>query len=254
MSTKRVYDLPTRIFHGLFAASFLIAFSIANTVDDDGAGFSYHMIAGLVMCFTVLWRILWGIIGSQHARFSDFSLKPNELISYLKRAVSGKTPLWAGHNPASSWAAVTMMVLALGLGLTGYLMVSGNSGDSLEDIHELMANAFIIVVLAHIAGIAIHSLKHKDSIGKSIVTGYKQQLPENTLTVKSHTVTGVIMLALTLGFASYLVKNFDSSSRQLTLFGTALQLAEHEDDDHDNEYGHDDDEHDDDDYDDDDHD
>ncbi|MGJ8686012.1 MAG: cytochrome b/b6 domain-containing protein, partial [Spongiibacteraceae bacterium] len=215
MSTQRVYDLPTRLFHWLFAASFLAAFTISNTVDDDDAAFSFHMIAGLLMCFTLLWRIVWGAIGSRHARFSDFSLNPAELASYLKGIFSDKTRLWPGHNPASSWAAVIMMALGIGLGTTGYLMVSSGS-ESLEDVHELMANAFIIIVLLHIAGIIIHTLKHKDPIGKSIVTGNKQHISEKSVPVASHTMTGVILLVLTIGFGGYLLQNFDSKTRVLT--------------------------------------
>ncbi len=240
--TARVYDLPTRIFHWLFAASFLTAFAIANTVDDDSVVFSYHMIAGLVMCFVILWRIIWGVIGSRYARFSDFSLKPDELIGYLKGVFSGNTRRWAGHNPASSWAAVLMMVLGVGLGVTGYLMASGRGGESLEDIHELLANAFIITVLAHIAGIIIHTLKYNAAIGKSMVTGEKQDLPAGTTPVASHTVTGVILLVLTVWAGTYLVQHFDSHTRALTLFGSQLHLGEFEDESHENEkYEHDDD-------------
>jgi cytochrome b len=115
MNRKRVYDLPTRVFHWIFAGCFLLAFAIANIVDDDGSGFSYHMIAGMVMIFAVLWRAVWGVIGSPHARFSDFPLQPAELARYLRNALFARTRFWSGHNPASAWAALVMMLLALGL-------------------------------------------------------------------------------------------------------------------------------------------
>ncbi|WP_166838657.1 cytochrome b/b6 domain-containing protein [Rheinheimera pleomorphica] len=220
----RVYDLPTRILHWLFAGSFITAFTIANTVDDDAVAFSFHMLAGLMLCFSVLLRLLWGIIGSKHARFSDFSLQPAALKVYLSGVFSAQSRLWHGHNPASSWAAVTMFILAIGLGLTGYLMVSAGR-DSVKDLHELFANAFIIVVLLHLAGIVLHQLKHKDGLGKSMITGEKP-LPEATAPVKVHKLAGISVLVLTLGFASYLLTNFDSQSRTLNLFGSALHLAE----------------------------
>lgn len=127
--TTRIYDLPTRIFHWLFAGSFLTAFTIANTVDDESTIFAYHMLAGLVMGFIVLWRIVWGFIGSTHARFSDFSLNPKSLLQFGKGVLTGQGRLWAGHNPASSWAAITMLLLALALGVTGYLMANGSAGE-----------------------------------------------------------------------------------------------------------------------------
>lgn len=223
--TNRVYDLPTRVLHWLFAGSFITAFTIANTVDDDGLAFSFHMLAGLLMCFTVLLRVVWGVIGTKHARFSDFSLKPAALKAYLSGVLTAKSVLWRGHNPASSWAAVTMFALAIGLGLTGYLMVATGS-DGVKELHELFANMFIIVVVLHLAGITLHQLKHEDALGKSMLTGKKQHLPADTEAVKSHLLAGIIVLVLTVGFAVHLIQNFDSQNRTLTLFGSTLHLAE----------------------------
>lgn len=72
MKTKRVYDYPTRVFHWLFALLFVIAFTIGTTVDDDSALFLFHMLAGLVLCALVLFRVIWGFVGTKHARFSGF--------------------------------------------------------------------------------------------------------------------------------------------------------------------------------------
>ncbi|MDT8319644.1 MAG: cytochrome b/b6 domain-containing protein [Xanthomonadales bacterium] len=239
MNGKRVYDLPTRVFHWIFAGCFLTAFAIANTVDDDGTGFSYHMIAGMVMVFAVILRIVWGVIGSPHARFKDFSLRPAALVNYLKSALIGMTRFWSGHNPASSWAAVIMMLLALGLGITGYLMISSPAGESLEDVHEVLANSFIVVVLLHVAGIMLHTVKHKDPIGKSMINGRKQHVPDTEIPVTSHTAVGLLVLALSLGGGVYLVGNYNPDSRTLSIAGNTLQLTELEDGDHGR--GHDDD-------------
>ncbi len=233
MNAKRVYDLPTRVFHWVFAGCFLTAFTIANTVDDDGPWFAYHMIAGMVMVFAVLWRIVWGVIGSPHARFTDFSLQPAELVNYLKNALKGTNRFWSGHNPASSWAAILMMLLALGQGITGYLMISSPVGESLEDVHELLANSFIVIVLLHIAGVIMHTVKHKDPIGKSMLHGHKQHVPDTELPVGSHTAIGVVMLALSLGVGVYLLTNYNPDNRTLSIAGSTLQLSEFEDEAHD---------------------
>lgn len=239
MNRKRVYDLPTRMFHWIFAVCFLTAFTIANTVDDDGSGFSYHMLAGMVMVFAVAWRIIWGVIGSPHARFTDFSLRPGELVKYLKSSLTGTSRLWSGHNPASSWAAVGMLLLALGLGITGYLMISSPVGESLEDVHEVLANTFIVIVLLHIAGIILHTVKHNDPIGMSMLDGCKRHVPDSTAAVTAHTTIGWVMLALTVGVGLYLLDSYNPDNRMLSIAGVTLQLTEFEDDAH--EYGHGDD-------------
>lgn len=225
----RVYDVPTRLFHGLFALSFIGAFAIANTVDDESAVFAWHMLAGLLMVFVVLWRLVWGLLGSTHARFSDFQLNPLALARYLGSVVGGSSRKWAGHNPASSWAAVVMMALALGLGVTGYLMATGG-GETWEDVHELLANAFFAVMLLHVAGVVVHQLKHRDLLAHSMLTGDKQDVDQSSAAVPSHTLVGMALLAATLWFGSYLLQNFDQNRGTLQLFGTTLSLGEAEED------------------------
>ena len=82
--------------------------------------------------------------------------------------MTGQGRLWAGHNPASSWAAVTMLLLALALGVTGFLMANGSAGESFEDRHELLANAFIVVVVLHVAGVILHTLENYYTVAWSL--------------------------------------------------------------------------------------
>lgn len=243
----RVYDLPTRLFHGVFAASFVAAFAIANLVDDESQLFAYHMLAGLLMVFVLAWRLVWGLIGSQHARLTDFQLNPAALLRYLagvfseqttngqttngqttgEQETSGQKTKWAGHNPASSWAAVAMFALAIGLGVTGYLMASGDA-EAYEDLHEFFANSFLVVVLLHVAGVVLHQLKHQDQLGLSMLTGNKQQLDQSAASVRSHTLVAVLMLTATLWFGRYLLQQFTANTGTLQLFGSTLQLTEQE--------------------------
>ncbi|WNO11441.1 cytochrome b/b6 domain-containing protein [Teredinibacter sp. KSP-S5-2] len=247
MATKRVYDLPTRVFHWLFAASFVVAFTIGKTIDDDSTVFSFHMIAGLLLCFLILWRILWGTVGSRHARFSDLQLNPAALVAYVKDVFSSSGRLWSGHNPASSWAMVLMLSIGLTMGITGFLMTTGQGGEAAEEVHELLANAFIVVVILHIAGVLIHTIKHKDPIGKSMITGCKQNVADEEAPVPAHIKTGVVLLLLTFGLAGYLVSNFDPATRNLSIMGKQFHLAEFEDGDehvhheYEHEYEHDED-------------
>ncbi|GHG04131.1 cytochrome b/b6 domain-containing protein [Thalassotalea marina] len=224
----RVYDLPTRFFHWLFAGCFLIAFSIGNWVDDDSVLFSYHMIAGITLCLALIWRLIWGVGGSKHARFSDFLLHPKALFSYLRHSVSGENQRYAGHNPASSWAALVMMLLAICLGITGLLMITGPFDHAIEEIHEFCANAFMLTVVLHLLGIVLHTIKHKDPIGKSMLTGEKQNLPESLTSVPKHTVIAFVYLVFTLSCSTILLKNFDPDSRSTSLFGITLTLSEFE--------------------------
>lgn len=228
MKMTRVYDLPTRLFHWLFAVLFVAAFFIAKVLDDESAQYPYHMMLGLVLALSVFLRVLWGLFGSSHARFSSFVLNPTDLIEYFKKFFSTKTKRYLGHNPASSWAAIIMMALALGLGVSGYLMVQGTNKELFEDIHELLANAFLVVAIAHVAGIVLHTLKHKDAIGMSMVHGKKIGAEGDFELQKSHWIVALIFVALIGSFVVHLNKNYDQSTQSLKLFGKTLQLGEND--------------------------
>lgn len=228
MERRLVYDLPTRIFHWLFALLFATAFFIGKTVDDDSPQFSYHMLAGMSLGFLIILRIFWGFWGTHHARFSGFNLDPKKLVQYFKSILSGEKKVWAGHNPASSWAAILMMILGLCLGVTGYLMVDSQSHKVWGEVHEILANAFILVVILHIAGVIFHTLRHKDKLPFSMFDGKKFGVQEHEQIASSRAGVGIFLMALFLGFVINLGRNFDPNTQKLNLFGTVLQLGENE--------------------------
>lgn len=226
MKLTKVYDWPTRLFHWSFVVLFLSAFFISKVIDDDSPAYAYHMLLGFLLVGTVILRIIWGFIGSKYARFSSFSLKPPELLNYLKNLLLGIKERKLGHNPASAWAAIIMMALAIGLGVTGYLMVTNNNKEFFEDIHELMANAFIIVAIAHVAGVILHSLRHRDGIAFSMIHGQKKPVNGETGIAKSHAGMGLVYI-VTLGtLVFYLGSNYNSGTQSLKLFGSTLNLGE----------------------------
>ncbi|NCN41725.1 cytochrome b [bacterium] len=229
MKKQLVYDLPTRTFHWLFAGLFITAFAIAKTIDDDSPVFAYHMLAGFLLGFTVLLRLVWGVVGTKYARFASFALHPPELFAYIKGIVSGDKRRWDGHNPASSWAAIIMMGCALGLGITGYLMANGQK-ERFEDIHELLANGFLVVALFHIAGVVLHACRHKDGIGMAMLNGQKPELGSNKPIASARPGVALLFLVLIASFAMYLSNNYNTQNQSLQFFGSALQLGENEND------------------------
>jgi cytochrome b len=228
-----VYDLPTRLFHWLFAGFFITAFAISNLVDDDSARFSLHMLAGLGMAFVVVLRMAWSAVGTRHARLGDLNLNPKHLLAYFRGMFTGGSARRLGHNPASSWAAVAMVGLALGLGTTGWLMATGGENDAIKELHELMANAFLVVVLLHVAGVAAHVLKHRDGLQATMVTGRKRAISDDDVPVRPVPLAGVAFILLTGLFVGYLAQQYDTRTRTLDLFGSTLQLGENESEDHD---------------------
>lgn len=215
MNKTKVFDLPTRLFHWLFAGLFLGAFFLAKTMDDEAPAFAVHMLLGLVLAFVVGLRIVWGFVGSRYARFSSFALR-----------LTGKSNRTLGHNRASSWAALIMMALALGLAVTGYFMTNGGSRESLEDLHELLANTFLIVAVVHVSGVIVHSLRHKDRIELSMVSGKKKAIEGQTGIERSHRGVALLFLAAVGAFVFHVGKNYDAQAQTVRLFGSVLSLGD----------------------------
>lgn len=226
MSSVRVYDLPTRVFHWFFAALFIGAYAIANLVDDEASRFAWHMLAGMALGVVVLLRLVWGFVGTRHARWSDMTLDPRQLAGYLKGVVAGGGRRWVGHNPASSWAALAMMGLALALGASGVAMSIGVVPEWVEEAHELMANIFLAVVLLHLAGLVVHVLRHRDALPLSMLSGRKRDLPASAQDVPARAAAAALILAVLLGSGVQLLRRYDPANGTIALFGARLTLGE----------------------------
>ena len=228
MNAIRVYDAPTRVFHWCFAACFIAAYTIASSVDDESSRFAWHMLAGAMLTVSVLLRVLWGVAGTRHARFGDFTLDPRQLLQYLKGVLSGGGRSWVGHNPASSWAALGMMALGLGLGVSGVAMVAGLAPGWVKEAHELAANAFLAIVLLHVAGVLVHGLRHRDALPLSMFNGLKRGLPVGTPAVPARRLVAAVFLLVVAGTGVSLFRQYDAANGTLTVFGTSFTLRENE--------------------------
>ena len=133
-----VWDIPVRLGHLLLVGGFAGAFALAE-IREEGALFSLHMLRGLMVVVVAAFRIVWGLTGTRYARFAAFAWSPVALASYLFGVFAGRErPRHPGHNPATSYATVLILLAALGMGLTGALLTFGVGGE-LEDWHEALA-------------------------------------------------------------------------------------------------------------------
>jgi cytochrome b len=220
-----VYDAPTRLFHWLFAGLFVAAFSIA-TAAEHSAAFPLHMLAGMLLACLVVLRVIWGLVGTRHARFSSFALRPRDLYEYFRGLFTGSGRKWAGHNPASSWSALLMIALAAGLGVTGLLMTSGGDPERYEEIHEVLANSFLVVALAHVAGVLLHVLRYRDAFPRSMVDGRKAEVPEGTGIAGTRPLAALFLLILVAAAGTTLWNGYDPRASTLSVFGATLHLGE----------------------------
>lgn len=227
MKRVLVFDVPIRTFHWLMVVFFLSAILLANLTDDDSALFPYHMLAGLMLGVLLIFRLVWGIIGTTYARFTTFILRPSHLFGYIRESLQLKTTRYLNHNPASSLAAVIMFIVTIGLIISGLIMVSSGK-DDIKDAHELFAQLFVITSIAHVAGVVFHQVRHRDGMITSMLDGKKDPVKGQVPIHSSQAFSGLILLLIVAGSLWFLHSSFDRDTRTLTLFGTELQLGESE--------------------------
>ena len=186
----RVWDPLVRFFHWSLASAFLIAF----ITEDDFI--SIHSWAGYLILVLLLVRLLWGFVGPQHARFSDFVYRPATIKGFLQDTLRLRAKRYIGHNPAGG-AMVILMMLSLfvtaGSGmmlfaaaeqsgpLAQWFVQSGAAWAApLEDVHEFFANFSMLLVVIHVAGVIVESLIQGENLISAMISGFKSAQQTST--------------------------------------------------------------------------
>ena len=166
----KVWDPFVRFFHWSLVAAFAVAFTSADEWDE------LHQWAGYAAAGLVALRIIWGFVGSEHARFSSFVRRPVVTIGYLRDALTGHGQRYLGHNPAGGAMVLALIIGIGGLGLTGYGMTVGSHGEEhwLEELHEGLANGVLVLIALHVTGVLVMSIKHGENLVRSMITGRKR--------------------------------------------------------------------------------
>lgn len=191
----RVWDLPTRVFHWLLAASFVGAYL-------TGESESYralHITFGYTLTGLITFRVLWGLVGTRYARFSSFLFSPAETIAYLKSLTTASPKHYLGHNPAGAIAIFLLLLLGIVTATTGYLHYFELGGHWLEELHEGAANFMLLLVLVHLLGVIVSSLLHRENLAAAMVTGIKKGAVTAGITQSKAAIAGLVLVAV-LGY------------------------------------------------------
>ena len=167
--TILVWDLPVRLGHWLMAAGFALAWITGDSEDWR----LVHVGAGGTVVGVALFRLIWGLVGSRHARFGDFLRAPAAALAYLKSLLGRRPQHHVGHNPAGAWAIVLLLALGLLTGASGWLTYQEIGGELFEELHEGLASTMLAVVMVHLLGVAAGSLVHRENLPRAMVTGLK---------------------------------------------------------------------------------
>ncbi len=221
MPRVMIWDLPTRIFHWLLTIGFFVTATLSLTADDDSPLFSAHMIIGIMLGVLVLFRIVWGFVGTRHARFSSFLFSPQSLLRYLIGAMSGSATRSTGHNAGSSYGIFAMLGLVLITAVTGLMISNGN--ETAEELHEVASYLLMAVVFVHIVGVLWYSLRHQENITLSMLTGYKEASSDEAIR-SSHPLSGIVLLVLISFLTVRLFQNYDRAAGVTTYPGLGITI------------------------------
>jgi cytochrome b len=165
-ATVRVWDLPVRLFHWLLAATILAAFLSS---EEESVLAPWHVPAGWVAAILILFRLVWGFVGGEHARFVNF-LKPGQIADHLRSLLAGKAERSIGHNALGGLAIVALLGTIGGIVYTG-ATIQGEGG---EGLHETLANVLLGLIALHVVAVIAMSFVTRDNLIRAFITGRKR--------------------------------------------------------------------------------
>lgn len=191
----RVWDAPVRVVHALLALSFFGAWLSA----DSESWRLLHVTLGYTAGGLVAFRVLWGLIGTRHARFAGFVRGPGAVMRYLRSLAGPQPEHHVGHNPAGGWAIVGLLAGVALLVASGWALYNGVGGEAFEDLHEALGNGLLLLVGVHVAGVLLSSWLHRENLVRAMVTGRKAGTPADAVG-RSGWPLAVLIVAGVLGF------------------------------------------------------
>ena len=180
----KIWDPGIRLFHWALAATFALCWLSGDELQ------ALHVYSGYLIGLLVAFRLIWGVIGPKHARFTDFVRSPSAIRSYVGQALRLNAPRYLGHNPAGGAMVIALLAaltvtVTTGIGLYAATDFAGPLAgvvrgeflaDVLEEIHEFGANLTLALVVLHLGGVLFSSLAHSENLVRAMITGRKKGL------------------------------------------------------------------------------
>jgi cytochrome b len=169
-STVTIWDPYVRIFHWCLVLSFVVAWISPDSWMD------LHHWAGYAATALILLRVLWGLKGSHYARFSQFLRERGETLDYLTSLTERDEPRYLGHNPAGALMVVGLIIVVSVTSITGWMYTLDTFWGVgwVEELHEIASHLMLIMVVAHILGVIYASVRHRENLVYSMLTGKKR--------------------------------------------------------------------------------
>lgn len=203
----KVWDLPTRLFHWAIVFFFVLSWRSA-----ESGAMDWHYLSGLIALGLILFRLIWGVIGSSTARFSHFVRSPRTTLGYLRSPADAPVTA-AGHNPIGGYSVVAMLLalsVQVGTGLfavdvdgleSGPLsyLVSFDQGRVAAEVHEVSFNLLLGLIILHVLAVFYYRIRRSRKLIVPMITGRDPQLAPDAAGLVS---AGLLRFVLAAGIAA----------------------------------------------------
>ncbi len=152
------------------------------------------MLLGYTAGGLIGFRLVWGLIGTRYARFSNLPLHPQAVLSYLRSLRSGSPEHHTGHNPAGSWSILAILTLVAAVAISGWTVLAKVGPEWLKDVHEGLSNAAVALIVVHVAAVIMSSLLHRENLVRAMLTGFKQGAEHDASAESASWLVGVLLL------------------------------------------------------------
>ncbi|OOV85941.1 cytochrome b/b6 domain-containing protein [Oceanospirillum linum] len=217
----KVWDISIRLFHWSLVG--LIGFLWWSGT--EGVQMDNHVLAGYTVLGLVVYRVIWGFIGSYHARFINFIRSPIKTLKSIPEVLSVRSNSHhVGHNPVGGWMVVALVLILLaqgisGLGTTDDIFIDGPlvpyiSDDMiywLTDLHLTLPDYLIALVVLHLAAVLFHDTFKREHLIQAMITGVKKVPASLADSVRQSELPAkrfLIVVALLSGMGWWLISNF----------------------------------------------
>jgi cytochrome b len=190
----KVWDLPTRLFHWAMVACLAVSYVSVTLADGPHAAtyMEVHIVSGEILLGLVVFRLIWGFLGSETARFAGFLRSPAAALRHLADMRVKEPDDQVGHNAAGGWMVIALLLLLalqIGSGLfsnndsltEGPLaqFVSKDNSDLLSTLHGFNFNLLVAALAVHLGAIALYAVLKGHRLTPPMITG-KKRLPAAT--------------------------------------------------------------------------
>jgi cytochrome b len=215
-TSVKVWDLPVRVFHWLLVVLVFLSW-VSSEV--GGNAMAYHMWIGYTTLTLLLFRIVWGFVGGQHARFREFVHGPGAVVRYLRGSPRREGGTYVGHNPAGGWSVLALLACLLVQAVTGLFTndeistegplaarVSSETSDLLSTVHRYNFYVLLTLVALHVAAVLFYLLVKRQNLVWPMFTGRKRVAAGEAVDARAASLwLAIVVLACAAGVVAWVV-------------------------------------------------